>query len=133
MIHLPLVFTPASSRTAAQRHTGIHDVVDHAVGELTAVQLRAAPFHARIRRAFKEIGPIFARESHDVLHGEDQRRVDQTVDHQPMRGGINLGHAAVVTLETQTIGRDDPVEFMQRGEVDRTTPGRRSAIPRCGV
>ena len=36
----------------AQRHAGIHDVVDHAVGELAAVQLGAAPFHARVRRAF---------------------------------------------------------------------------------
>ena len=42
-----------------QRNTDIFHVVDHAVGELRAVQLRAAPFHAAIRRAFAEIHMAF--------------------------------------------------------------------------
>jgi hypothetical protein len=44
-----------------QRHAGIDDVVDHPVGELAAVQLRAAPFHAGVGRAFEEIDVRFSR------------------------------------------------------------------------
>jgi hypothetical protein len=103
----------------AQRHTGIDHVVDHAVGELAAIQLRAAPLHAAIGRAFEEVDPVFAREALQVLHGEDQRRVDQAVDHQPVIGRIDDRRAAMVTLEAQPVRRDDAVKLMQRREVDR--------------
>ena len=43
-----------------QRNARVHDVVHHAVGELAAVELRAAPFHAGIRRAFEEVDAVGA-------------------------------------------------------------------------
>jgi hypothetical protein len=104
-----------------QRHAGIDDVVDHPMGELAAVQLRPAPFHARIRRAFEEIGPVLPREAHDVFHREHQRRVHQPVDHQPVLPRVDLGDAGMVAFETQPVGRDDPLHLVQRREVDELT------------
>ncbi len=38
--------------------------------------------------------------------------VDEPVDHQTVLGRINVGATAVVALEAQPIGCDDPVELM---------------------
>ena len=73
-IHLPSGLTPASSRRMLERHAGIHDIMDHAVGELAAIQLGAAPFHARIGCAFQKIDLVFTRKTLEIFHGEDQRR-----------------------------------------------------------
>jgi hypothetical protein len=97
---LPFGLTPASFEQRLQRNAGVPDIVDHAVGELAAVELRAAPLHAAIGRAFEEIGAVDAAgEALEVVHGEDQRLVDEAVDHQPVLGRIDLGDAAVMTLE----------------------------------
>jgi hypothetical protein len=102
-----------------QRHAGIHDVVHHAVGELAAVELRAAPLHAGIRRAFEEVDLVHARHALDVVHREHQRLVHEAVDHQPVIGGIDLRDAGVMPLEAQARWRDDAVEFVQRREIHR--------------
>ena len=85
-----------------ERHARIHDVVNHAVGELAAVELGAAPLHAGIRRAFQEIDPVHARHAPDVFHREHQRLLDEAVDHQPVVGGIDFGDTAVVALEAKS-------------------------------
>ena len=91
----------------------------HTVGELHTVQLRAPPLHAGIRGAFKEIHLVVARKPHQVLQGKNHRGVHQAVDHQAILGWVNLGHATMVAFKRQTIGCDDPIQLVQRREVDR--------------
>jgi hypothetical protein len=108
-----------------QRHAGIHDVVHHAVGKLAAVELRAAPLHAGIRRAFEEVDPVHARHALDVLHREHQWLIDQAIDHQTVACRIDFRDAAVVALEAEPGRRDDSVQLMERREIDGRFGGRR--------
>jgi hypothetical protein len=119
--HHPLAvgLHPGFFEQVFQWHAGIHHVVHHAVGELAAIELGAAPFHAGIGRAFEEVDVIAAREAHQVLHGEDQRLVHQAVDHQPVLGRVHVCNAGMVTLETQPVRGNDAVKVMQRREVHR--------------
>ena len=105
---------------ALERDARVHDAVDHAVGELTAVELRALPLHAGIGRAFEERDPVDAGEALDVLQRQHQRLLDEAVDHQPMLGRIDLGDAAMVALEAQAVRGDDSLQLVQRREADRT-------------
>ena len=102
-----------------QRDADIFHVVDHALGELHPVQLRPGPFHPGVRRAFAEIDPGLARETGQVVIGEDQRPVDQPVDHQPVVGLGQLDGAGMVPLEGAAGGGNGPVQLVNRGEVDR--------------
>jgi hypothetical protein len=54
---------PGFFQQVAQWHTGIDHVVDHAVGELAAIELGAAPLHAAIGSAFEEVDPVFGAET----------------------------------------------------------------------
>ena len=63
--------------------------------------------------------PVLARETHEVLQGENKRRIDKTVDHQPVLGRINIRDPGMVTLEAETVRRDDAVKLVQRREVHR--------------
>ena len=102
-----------------QRHAGMHHAMDHAVGELRPVELGAAPLHAGIGGTFAEIHPVDARHPLDVVEREDERPIDQAMQHEPVVGGIELGDAGMVTLEAQSVGCDHAVERVQRGEADR--------------
>ena len=42
-------------------------------------------------------------EAQDVLHGEDQRALDQAVDHQLVLRRIDVGPARMVALEEQPV------------------------------
>ena len=75
---------PSLVQKRAERDAGVLHVVDHAMGELDAVQLRARPFHAGIGGAFAEVDVVLAREALEILVGEDQRPVDEAVDHEPV-------------------------------------------------
>ena len=83
--------------------------MDHAVGELNTVELGTRPFHARVGGAFEEVDVVLAREAHEVLHREDELLVDETVDHQTVLGRVDMGRAAVVTFEADTVGGDDAI------------------------
>src|SRR6267154_463797 len=74
---------------------------------LASIELRAAPLHAGIRRAFEEMDAVHAREALELVEREDQRLVDQAVDDEPIVFGIDLGDPAMMALETQTVRRDD--------------------------
>ncbi len=111
-----------------ERHAGVLHAMHHAVGVLAAVELGAAPFHAGIGGAFQEMDAVDARQALDVLEREDQRLVDQAVQHQPVIVRIDLGDAAMMALEAQAVGRDDAVELVQRREGDRGL--RRRGQPR---
>src|SRR3546814_2731025 len=88
----------------AKAHAGIDHAVHHAVGELAAVELRAAPLHAGVGRALQEVDSVLAREALDVRHGEDQRCVDETRDHQAVLGGIDF-RSEEHTSEIQSLKR----------------------------
>ena len=86
--------------------------------ELAAVQLRAAPLHAGICRAFQKINLVHARHAPDIIHREHQWLLDEAVDHQSVTGRINLRDSGVMPLEAKARRRDDAVECMQRRKID---------------
>ena len=52
---------------------------------------------------------------------------------QPVQARVHMGRARVMAFKTQTGGGDDPVELVQRGEIDRADriggqPGHRAAL-----
>ncbi len=102
-----------------QGHAGILHAMHHAVGVLTAVELGAAPFHAGIGGAFEKIDPVDARQTLELIERKNQRLFDQAMQHQPIVGWIDLGNAAMMAFEAQSIRRNDAVELMQRREADR--------------
>ena len=54
------------------------------------------------------------REAADVVHGEDQRPVDQAMQHQPVLRRIDGRDAAMMAFVEQPVRRDDAVEILQR-------------------
>src|SRR5215472_2985472 len=58
---------------------------------------------------------------------KDERAFDEAVDQQPMRVGIDLGCAAVVTLEMEAVWRDGPIEEVMRGARGTGAGGARRA------
>src|SRR5262245_54688304 len=91
----------------------------HAVGVLAAVELRAAPFHAGVRRAFENVDAVDARKALQLGEREDQRPLDQAMYDQPIVFRIDLRDAGVMALEAQPARRDDAVELVQRREAHR--------------
>jgi hypothetical protein len=64
------------------------------------------------------------REAHNVLHGENQRALDQAMDHQPVPVRIDIGPSRMMALEKQAVRRDDAVQILQRRKADgRFGPG----------
>ena len=80
---------------------------DHAVRELQRVELCAAPFHAAVGRTLDEINPRDGRKAHDVVHRQYQRPFDKAVDQEAVLMRIDVGAAAMVALEEQSIGRNN--------------------------
>ncbi len=103
----------------AQRDTRVFHVVDHAVRELRTVELGTCPLHARVCRALKEIGAIFAREAFQIGVGKDQRTINETVDHQTVIFLFQLNRARVVAFKRAPLWRDRAVKRVDRREVDR--------------
>ena len=97
----------------------------HAVGELAGIELSTPPFHAGIGGAFGEVEMALGRHAPDVVHGEHQLVFHHAVDHQPVLRRVDLGDAAMVTLEMQTVRRDEAVEIVERREIDRAFGGSR--------
>ena len=83
---------------------------DHAVGELQRIDLRGAPLHAAVGRAFDEMDARHRRKAHDVVHRQQQRTLDQAVDHQPVLVRIDVRPPGVIALEEQAVRRDDAVQ-----------------------
>ncbi len=66
----------------------------------------------------------FRWEAPDVIHGEDQRLVDEAMEHQAVLRRIDRGDAGMMALVEQSVRRDDAVEVLQwcppgRGEILR--------------
>jgi hypothetical protein len=52
----------------------------------------------------------------------------QAIDDQAMVRRVDLGHAAVMALEAEPVGRDDAVQLVQRREADRGFRRRRQPL-----
>jgi hypothetical protein len=48
-----------------------------------------------------------------IIHREGERALDETVDHQPVLIGIDVGQTRMVTFVVQTGRGDDAVEMLQ--------------------
>jgi hypothetical protein len=47
-----------------------------------------------------------------VVHGEDERPLDETVEHYPMLIRIDRRHPGMMPLEMQTIRCNDPMQVL---------------------
>ena len=74
----------------------------------------ATPFAAAVARALEKVNPRDRRHPSQLVDGEDERAIDQTMNRQRMRRRIDDRHARVMPLEVERRGRDDPVGVVQR-------------------
>jgi hypothetical protein len=77
------------------------------------------------------VDPRHRRQASKVRHAEDQRSLDQAVDHQLVLRRIDLGYAAVVNLEVERGRRDDTDQILKRGSARRGRRGRRVGSERA--
>src|SRR5215510_11000739 len=54
------------------------------------------------------------RQPSQLVHREGERAIDEPMNRERMRRGIDLGYARMMTLEVQRGGRDDAVGIVQR-------------------
>ncbi len=80
------------------------------------------PALGRVAGTLEEMNPGYRRKPHDVVHRKKQRLAHQAMDRESMLRGIDLGHAAVRTLEHEATGRDRAPEIAERRH-DRTRAG----------
>ena len=113
-----LLLDPDLFQQRRQPHAGPFRAADHAVGELQGIELRGAPLHAAIGAAFDEMDARDLRKAHDVLHRQQQRPLDEAVDHQAMFCRIDIRASGMMALEEQAVRRDDAVQVLQRREAD---------------
>ena len=117
---LPLVLTPASSSRCLQRHARVHDVVDHAMRELAAVQLRAAPLHARVGGALEKVGRGSSRgKRFRSSMVKTSGRSTRPLIIKRCCSGCDFRDASVMAFKAETVRRDDAVKRMKRREVHR--------------
>ena len=88
----------------------------HAVRVLHRRHRGMSPFHCGVGTALQKVNARHRGESHQIIHREDHRRLDQAMDHQPMRIGCNIVPALMVSFKMQAIRRDDAKQRLQRGE-----------------
>ena len=62
----------------------------------------------------RKVDPRDRRHPSQLVYGEDERAIDQTMNRQRMRRRIDDRHARVMPLEVERRGRDDPVGVVQR-------------------
>ena len=111
---------PGLFQQGAQAHAGVFHVVNHAVGELRAVQLCASPFHPGVGCTFQEECPVFTRETLQILVGENQFLIHHPIDHQAIIFFAQFNRTRVVAFKRTALRGDRTVQRMNRGKVDRT-------------
>ena len=57
--------------------------------------------------------------AHQLIHREEQRTPDESVDEQPVFIRVDVRNPGVVPRKVQAVGRDDPVQVLQGSEVHR--------------
>ena len=65
-----------------------------------------------VAATFEERDARLPRVALQVFQRKDERALDQAVDQQPVGLGINVGNAAMRTLEMHAVGRDHAVKQM---------------------
>ncbi len=109
---LRLFLEPDFVEQGRQLDAGPFRATDHAMGKLQRVELRAAPFHAAVGGAFDEVNSRSCGKSHDIVHRQHERAFDQPVNQQAVLARVDVGAAGMVTLEEQSVRRDNPVETL---------------------
>ncbi len=114
----------------AQLHAGPFAARQKAVNAAGVSLRRLGPgIGAAVAAAFHEMHAADARIAQQSVHGEFQRLVHQAVDQKLVRGGIDVGHAIVMALVMQPVGRDDAFQAFQR-RVRRAGARRNPRRPR---
>ena len=79
------------------------------MGELCTIELSSRPFHTGIGCTFAEIDMVFAWETFEIIIGEDQLAIDQTIDHQAIVFFAQFNGTRVVTLKRAALRCDRAV------------------------
>ena len=82
-----------------------------------------------VAAAFQKMDRAMPRIAQQRIHAEFQRLVDQSMDQKLVGGRIDIGHAIMMALIMQPVGRDDAFQQFQ-GRV-RRTGARRNARRSC--
>ena len=86
--------------------------------------LRRAPVLG-VAGTFEEVNPRHGWKSRHVLHGEDERPLDQSMHHQPVLGRIDRRNPRMVALIMQAVRGDDSVQVLERRQAERRQARRR--------
>ena len=89
----------AASPPSTRSHFAFGFRMHHPMCELTAVQLRAPPFHTGIGCALTEIGSVDPRHPLDVLDSENEGFVDKPMQDEPVVSRVNFSDASMVPFE----------------------------------
>jgi hypothetical protein len=75
-------------------------------------RLRRGAGPEAVARTFQKINVRLGRKADNVVHRENERPLDKTVEQQPMLIRIDRRHPGMMPLEMQTIRRDDPMQVL---------------------
>ena len=102
------------------------DRLDAELGRFLLIEQRA------VAGALDECDARLHRVAHQRVERVDERALDEAVDQQPVRLGIDVGNAAVVALEMKSVRRNHAVEQVMRRArgPGAGRPGRAREYPR---
>ena len=109
---------------SGQQDTREFSTAQHTVGVLHGWQGDVAPLGPRIGTALDEVDAGYAGQTHQVVHREHTRTLDQAVHHETVLRWIDVPPTLVVTLKMQTGWCDDAKQNLAVGR-----SSRRLAVP----
>src|SRR5262249_50181988 len=72
------------------------------------------PFCGAVSGTFEEMYAGYRRKSQEIVHSEDQRPLDKSMNEQSMLVRRNLRHAGMMTFKDEPVRRNDAVEILKR-------------------
>ena len=79
---------------------------------------------------FEEVDPRHGWKSRQIVHGEDERPLDQSMHHQPVLRRIDRRNPGMVALIMQAVRGDDSVQVLERRQAERRQPRRAARASR---
>ena len=124
-IHFASGLTPASASTVA-KETPVHSqqLSRPCVSCAVSSGLRRAPVLC-VAGTFEEVDPRHGWKSRQIVHGENERPVDQSMHHQPVLRRIDRRNPRMVALIMQAVRGDDSVQVLERRQAERRQPASR--------
>ena len=78
---------------------------------------------------FEKVDTRYRGKSRQLVHGEDERPLDEPMHDEPVLGRIDRRNPCMVALVMQAVRRDDAVEILKRRQAERRQARRRRRQP----